>query len=269
MKQHPHNPHDQDPQKAFAGQGGLAPTIPPKPKVNLDDCATGAEIIAKLYFQDYAAANKSEKLRELGDLNQLSVFYPNNTGGLSDIPTQVFELLPNLETFCWEMSDLERVPVHLKNWERLRELYLSKNKIHTLSNSVGVLPLLEYLDISQNALVQIPNNLDYLKQLKSLALDNNRLAQLPKSIGKLPQLTYLALGFNQLTELPPTIAQLQNLNVLDIQSNQLAVFPEMLLELAGLEELFLANNPFCQTLAQQQSITEKVKSALPNCVCVF
>lgn len=269
MKQHPHNPHDQDPQKAFAGQGGLAPTIPPKPKVNLEDCKTGAEIIAKLYFQDYSASNKAERLRELGDLNQLSVFYANNTGGLVDMPNALFELLPNLETFFWEMSDLERVPAKLKNWEHLRELYLSKNKIHTLSNAVGVLPLLEYLDMSQNALVQVPNNLDNLKRLQSLSLDNNRLTQLPKNIGKLSQLAYFALGFNQFQELPPTIAQLQNLSILDIQSNQLEIFPEMLLELANLEQLFLANNPFCQSLVQQQQITELVKNKLPNCECVF
>ncbi|NVM01949.1 MAG: leucine-rich repeat domain-containing protein [Candidatus Helarchaeota archaeon] len=80
---------------------------------------------------------------------------------------------------------------------QLKELYLSKNQINTVS--IGNLTHLEKLDLSYNQITKI-KNLENLPQLKILNLEENPLEKM-FGLEKLTQLKKLNLGNTQITKI--------------------------------------------------------------------
>ncbi|TVU36605.1 hypothetical protein EJB05_18544, partial [Eragrostis curvula] len=103
---------------------------------------------------------------------------------------------------------------------RVTELKLpSMNLQGTLSNAIGQLSALTYLDLSNNPNLGGPltPNIGNLEQLTTLFTGN-----IPQEIGNLRQVTFLALNSNKLTgEIPPTIGLLSKLFLLDLSENQI------------------------------------------------
>ncbi|KAF8716822.1 hypothetical protein HU200_025919 [Digitaria exilis] len=96
----------------------------------------------------------------------------------------------------------------------------------TLSNAIGQLSALTYLDLSSNPNLGGPltPNIGNLKQLTNLILSGcSFTGNIPSEIGNLSQLTFLALNSNKFTGgIPPTLGLLSNLNWLDMSVNQLS-----------------------------------------------
>uniref|UniRef100_A0A0D9V740 non-specific serine/threonine protein kinase n=1 Tax=Leersia perrieri TaxID=77586 RepID=A0A0D9V740_9ORYZ len=111
----------------------------------------------------------------------------------------------------------------------------------TLSNTIGQLSSLTYLDLSNNPSLggPLPPSIGNLKQLTTLFTGN-----IPEQIGTLRQLTFLALNSNKFTGgVPPTLGLLSNLFWLDLSDNQLSgKLPVSSGSGPGLDQLFKAEH---------------------------
>ena len=89
-----------------------------------------------------------------------------------------------------------------------------------MSESIGSLSNLQYLDLSYNKLSRLPESIGNLSNLQRLFLDVNKLTSLPESIGSLSNLKELYLRNNNLTSLPESIQTLTKIKnfVLDESS---------------------------------------------------
>ncbi|KAF8716823.1 hypothetical protein HU200_025920 [Digitaria exilis] len=96
----------------------------------------------------------------------------------------------------------------------------------TLSNSIGQLSELVYLDLSSNSGLSglLPTSIGNLKQLTTLILAGcNFTGSIPQELGNLVQLSFLALNSNNFTgRIPASIGLLNNLFWLDLAENQLS-----------------------------------------------
>ncbi|PVH37888.1 hypothetical protein PAHAL_5G114000 [Panicum hallii] len=110
---------------------------------------------------------------------------------------------------------------------RVTEVRLpSMNLQGTLSDAVGQLSALMYLDLSNNLNLGGPltPKIGNLKQLTTLILLGCSFSgNIPREIGNLSQLTFLALNSNKFTGgIPPTLGLLSNLIWLDMSANKLS-----------------------------------------------
>ncbi|KAL6853555.1 hypothetical protein ACP4OV_019584 [Aristida adscensionis] len=110
---------------------------------------------------------------------------------------------------------------------RVTEVRLpSMNLQGALSDAIGQLSALTYLDLSNNQNLRGPltPNIGNLKQLTTLILLGCGFSgNIPKEIGNLTQLTFLALNSNYFTGgIPPTLGRLSKLIWLDLSANQLS-----------------------------------------------
>ena len=91
----------------------------------------------------------------------------------------------------------------------LNSLYLSRNQLSSIPESIGELTHLTSLDLNKNQLSSIPESIAKLTHLNSLHLFGNQLSTIPESIAKLTRLTSLDLYGNpfkvgaEIHKLPP------------------------------------------------------------------
>ncbi|MDE5087098.1 MAG: leucine-rich repeat domain-containing protein [Trichodesmium sp. St16_bin2-tuft] len=121
-------------------------------------------------------------------------------------------------------------------------LYLQKNQLISLPESITTISNLTELILYRNQLTSLPESIGKLSNLTELYLDDNQLTSMPESIIKLSNLTQLYLGNNQLTSLPASITKLSNLTGLYLDDNQLTSLPESIIKLSNLTRLSLGNN---------------------------
>lgn len=107
-----------------------------------------------------------------------------------------------------------------------KQLYLSFNRLASLSGSVCMFSNLEFLDISNNGLSVICEDITRLTKLRTLISKNNRLDEfsLPKEFGSLP-LEVLNLSGNRFEEMPAQFMKLQRLQSLSLGGNRLQSIP--------------------------------------------
>ncbi|XP_021894961.1 putative disease resistance protein At3g14460 [Carica papaya] len=115
--------------------------------------------------------------------------------------------------------------------QSLRVLCLSHYNLNKLSESIGILKHLRYLDVSNTAIKKLPDSFCSLHNLQTLLLSNcGSLTELPTNMGKLINLHYLDLVGTSLKEMPVGMSRLRSLQML---SN----FVVGRLSGAGIEEL--------------------------------
>ena len=123
-------------------------------------------------------------------------------GGLSSILTDLF----------LGRNQLVSLPDSIGNLRHLRILRIEHNQLTSLSDSICNLVSLKYLDVSNNKLVSLPDSIGNLHRLEFLVASHNLLESLPESFGNLTDLTSLNLCNNQLKSLPDSIINLSRLN---------------------------------------------------------
>ena len=156
-----------------------------------------------------------------------------------------FEAIPALvySTFGISKSaDDEREDQNTSTERALKQLWLSKNLITTISFEIKSLVHLNTLSLSHNHLSSVPAEIGSLRNLRRLFLDSNKLTGLPAHIVKLENLEELRLDRNAFPMFPLEISMLRNLIRLGLSGNDIENVPGDIMYLTKLIELDLDEN---------------------------
>jgi len=124
----------------------------------------------------------------------------------------------------------------------LKQLWLSKNLITTVSFEIKNLTALHTLSLSHNHLSSVPAEIGSLQNLRRLFLDGNKLTGLPAHIVKLENLEELRLDRNAFPMFPLEISMLRGLIRLGLSGNDIETVPGDIMYLTKLIELDLDYN---------------------------
>ena len=106
-----------------------------------------------------------------------------------------------------------------------------------ISNCVGWLDNLTYLDLANSRITSLPFSIWRLKNLKELLLGSSNITPLPSSIGRLENLKNIHIYNTQyLTNLQEEIVNLVSLNKLILHSSATESLPPSIRRLKNLEE---------------------------------
>lgn len=145
-----------------------------------------------------------------------------------------------------EILDLTRqkltsVPVEIRDFVHLNELYLNKNKLNELPVWMNELNEMEIFSAERNILEEFPEHLLSWKNLKVLYLGDNLITSIPINIDELEHLEWLGLWSNLIRIFPASLSDMPNLKTLDLLYNDMTyleqtwlreLLPNVLLELS-------------------------------------
>ncbi|XP_035211289.1 leucine-rich repeat and death domain-containing protein 1-like [Stegodyphus dumicola] len=180
----------------------------------------------------------SESLNHLPSLMTLSI----KTNNLRRILYSDLSGVQQLKHLCLSDNNLRHIgrgsfPVSLVT------LFLSKNSLITLNQSVRNLFSLEWLFLDHNFLLSIKGELKELFKLKHLNLANNRISDLGSSLHNLHNLEVLDLQHNDIHELGTSLWNLRQLKELNLRCNHvLQLNDDSFTHLTSLTNLDLSNN---------------------------
>lgn len=156
------------------------------------------------------------------------------------------------------------VPPALAQLENLRELWLGKNKI--VSMTLPPLPKLRHLSLQNNRLEVWESPFFHnLSGLTHLYLGHNNLPTLPPDFGILKDLVEIDLAKNAVTQIRP-LPELTKLEELWLNDNQVADLEEVvnLASMPALKTVYLERNP-CQNQGDPDSEARYKKRILEVC----
>ncbi|MDH4481795.1 MAG: leucine-rich repeat-containing protein kinase family protein [Rhodoferax sp.] len=163
--------------------------------------------------------------------------------GLTEFPTEIFQLADSLEILDLSGNALCALPDDLPRLHKLRILFCSHNQFTELPPMLGQCQSLQMVGFKANHIHTVPaQSLPPL--LRWLTLTDNQIEELPKEIGQCVHLQKLMLAGNRLRALPASMAACHRLELLRIAANDLAVLPDWLFDLPRLSWLAFAGNPF-------------------------
>lgn len=169
----------------------------------------------------------------------------NLTGrGMVDVPDQVWNIHNLSEderrtmSLSLDQSDGDRW------WDQadLTRLYLSSNKLSSLSPDIEKLHALTILELNDNVLTSLPDTIGSLRQLTKLNISRNKIEQLPDSFFELKELRQLLAHHNAIAELSDDIGNLSLLELVDLSHNKLTSLPAMIGFLSRATNVNLSHN---------------------------
>ncbi|PCJ81770.1 MAG: hypothetical protein COA49_04505 [Bacteroidetes bacterium] len=116
---------------------------------------------------------------------------------------------------------LTTVPIEVRDFVHLRELYLDKNRLSELPIWMGELTDIEIFSAERNKLEEFPEHLLSLKNLKRLYLGDNLITSIPINIDNLEHLEWLGLWSNLIRVFPASLSDIPNLKTLDLLYNDM------------------------------------------------
>ena len=167
--------------------------------------------------------------------------------GLTEFPTEIFELADSLEVLNLSGNALSALPPELPRLRKLRVLFCSDNQFTTVPEVLGQCAELSMVGFKANQIRTLPAAA-LPPALRWLILTDNQLESLPAEVGNCRRLQKLMLAGNRLTSLPDSLANCTQLELLRIAANQLTSLPPWLLTLPRLSWLAYAGNPFSDPL---------------------
>lgn len=162
--------------------------------------------------------------------------------GLTQFPTDIFDLADSLEVLNLSGNRLSDLPRDLGRLRRLRILFCSDNDFTHLPECLGDCPALEMVGFKANRIRNVPAGA-LPSRLRWLILTDNLIEALPDALGERPALQKLMLAGNRLQALPDSLAGAKRLELLRISANGLRALPEWLAQMPCLSWLALSGNP--------------------------
>ncbi len=161
--------------------------------------------------------------------------------GLTEFPTEIFELADSLEILNLSGNALCDLPDDLPRLHKLRVIFCSDNRFTRVPEVLGQCRNLEMIGFKANQIEVLPAAA-LPQKLRWLILTDNRLRELPAELGACSHLQKLMLAGNQLTHLPE-LTGCTRLELLRIAANNFAQLPEWLFTLPRLAWLAYSGNP--------------------------
>ena len=146
----------------------------------------------------------------------------------------------------------------------LTYLDLNGNRFISLPKEIGSLTNLTQLKLSYNRLTDLPKEIGGLTGLRELQLSVNRIGMLPEEIGALTELKHLYFDNNKVKALPKSIGCLTALKNLQFHYNEIVDLTSELGSLTGLERLDLYGNPIMFVADEVHSLSDVEKIMLLN-----
>jgi hypothetical protein len=168
----------------------------------------------------------------------------NLSCGLTEFPTEIFDLADTLEILDLSRNALTSLPEDLPRLHKLRILFCSDNHFDHLPEVLGQCSQLSMVGFKANR-IRTVTAAALPQSLRWLILTDNRIGELPPELGNCTQLQKLMLAGNQLQGLPEEMAQCVRLELLRISANRFLTLPDWLFKLPRLSWLAYAGNPFC------------------------
>ena len=162
-------------------------------------------------------AMKLKQARKTGVLNLSNL-------ELQDIPNELWSI--------YEPSEEERNNYEFGSneqwWDQteLKKLYLSSNKLKSVSEKLGNFNSIQVLDLQDNELESLPKELGLLQELEKLSLSHNKLTLLNLSFKVADNLHSIDAMHNMIEEIMPSFfVSLKNCRVLNLSHNKLKSLP--------------------------------------------
>ena len=165
--------------------------------------------------------------------------------GLSEFPSEIFDLADSLEILDLSGNALSMLPDDLPRLYKLRIIFCSDNLFTTLPAVLGSCRELSMIGFKANRIGHVPAAA-LPPKLRWLTLTDNCIEVLPDELGQCGQLQKLMLAGNCLSHLPASLADCHRLELVRIAANRFTALPAVLLSLPRLGWLAYAGNPFTQ-----------------------
>ncbi len=166
--------------------------------------------------------------------------------GLTEFPTEVFNMADTLEILDLSQNQLSSLPDEFACLSKLKIAFFSDNNFSELPAVLGKCKSLEMIGFKSNQIKTVSE--ESLPEItRWLILTNNRIEVIPASIGKCYRLQKLALAGNKIKALPVEMAHCKSLELIRISANLLTELPAWILQLPKLSWLAYAGNPFSET----------------------
>ena len=162
--------------------------------------------------------------------------------GLTEFPTEIFQLADSLEILNLSGNALSSLPDDLHRLTHLRILFCSDNRFTELPECLGQCTQLSMIGFKANRIASVPGT-SLPPQLRWLILTDNGIEHMPEELGQRPLLQKLMLAGNRLQQLPASLTNCERLELIRLSANQLHEVPDWLLTLPGLSWLAYAGNP--------------------------
>ena len=182
------------------------------------------------------------RLNTLTALKQLNLKRNKTTSLYADIRNCV-----SLEILDLSSNHLEHLPPEIGLTTSLQELRLQYNqltmpKLHACPELASCFSM-QVLDLSHNALDgPLPDAIGLIRMLNRLNISFNGVTSIPKSIVGLQELVYLDAERCSLTEFPDTFFHLKKLETLIVSNNRFTKFPQGVGDMVALKSLDLSDN---------------------------
>ena len=182
------------------------------------------------------------RLNTLTALKQLNLNRNKTTSLYADIRNCV-----SLEILDLSSNHLEHLPPEIGLTTSLQELRLQYNqltmpKLHACPELASCFSM-QVLDLSHNALDgPLPDAIGLIRMLNRLNISFNGVTSIPKSIVGLQELVYLDAERCSLTEFPDTFFHLKKLETLIVSNNRFTKFPQGVGDMVALKSLDLSDN---------------------------
>ncbi|MEX1168051.1 MAG: lipopolysaccharide kinase InaA family protein [Hydrogenophaga sp.] len=164
------------------------------------------------------------------------------SGGLTELPREVFDLADTLEVLNLSGNRLTDLPPDMGRLRKLKIIFGSNNLFEHLPASLGECEALEVVGFKATRIRAVSG--DALPpKLRWLILTDNAIERLPDALGERPALQKLMLAGNRLTALPEGLADAHRLELLRLSANGFEQLPPWLTRLPRLAWLALAGNP--------------------------
>lgn len=165
--------------------------------------------------------------------------------GLTTIPEEAWALGSLIRVLDASRNSLHEVPASIGLLTSIKKLILDGNYLSDKSicwDELTSLKCLTVLSLNQNNLMEIPSSVGALTCLKQLHIERNKLVCIPTEISFLAELEVLKAGNNRLKTIPTSIGGCGSLVEVDLSCNLLTELPETFGNLKKLKALYLSNN---------------------------
>ena len=183
---------------------------------------------------------------------------------LEVLPHRLARFSKSLEVVGCAFNSFFSIPEVFFQCQKLQNINLYHNEVHTVYRRIGSLHCLSLLDLGRNRIEILPDVFSNLPSLQIFVLEGNFLSTLPKSFSHLQSLNTLSLADNMLKEFPSALVGLSALKSLSLHYNRIQHIPGSAFSLiCQLQDITLHGNPIQDQILLSMK-TEEIQDYLCN-----